>query len=183
MVKEKKEQKKEEDHMEKLKQTVKEIKKETKKADITDKKTAELTDSLQRLQAEFENYKKYVEKQKAEFVKYAHGDLVIKILPILDSFEMALKNTSDKEKFIKGTELIFSQLYQLLGNEGLRPIETLGQKFDPYKHEVLLTQESDKEEGTILEELQKGYMLGNKIVRHSKVKIAKNADKKTDAPK
>ena len=182
MAKEKKEQKGEE-HIEKLKEKVKEIKKEVKKADVKEERIAELTDSLQRLQAEFENYMKYVEKQKAEFVKYSKGDIISKLLPILDSFEMALKNTGDKEKFIKGTELIFSQLYQLLGSEGLKPIEALGKKFEPYNHEVLLSQESDKEEGTILEELQKGYTLGDRVIRHSKVKIAKNADKKADTAK
>src|SRR3989339_1709276 len=126
--------------IEKLKEKVKEIKegfkekdkelkerrKEVKGIDEKDKKIGELIDTLQRLQAEFENYKKYVEKQKSGFVKYAKEDLIVKILPILDSFEMALKNTDDKEKFVKGVELIFSQLYQLLENEGLKPIEALG---------------------------------------------------------
>ncbi len=169
--------------MTKEKKEGKESKKEAKKVDLKDKKITELTDSLQRLQAEFENYKKYVEKQKSEFVKYSKGDIINKLLPILDSFEMALKNTTDKEKFVKGIELIFSQFHQLLENEGLKPIEAIGKKFDPYKHEVLLSQVSDKEEGTILEELQKGYMLGDKVIRHSKVKIAKNADKKANTTK
>jgi len=188
--------------IEKLKEKVKEIKegfkekdkelkerrKEVKGIDEKDKKIGELIDTLQRLQAEFENYKKYVEKQKSGFVKYAKEDLIVKILPILDSFEMALKNTDDKEKFVKGVELIFSQLYQLLENEGLKPIEALGKTFDPYKHEVLLTQESDKEEDTILEELQKGYILDDKVIRHTKVKVAKkksgnNANNKTDKAK
>ncbi|MEA2037382.1 MAG: nucleotide exchange factor GrpE [Nanoarchaeota archaeon] len=176
----KKECEKQEDQIDKLKHKVKEIKKEVKKVDEKDKKISELTDSLQRMQAEFENYKRYVEKQKAEFVKYAKDDMIVKLLPLLDSFEIALRNTQNNEKFVKGVELIFGQLYNLLVSEGLRPIECLGKKFDPYKHEVLLTEESDKEEGTILDELQKGYMLGEKIVRHSKVKITKNGDKKTD---
>ena len=170
---------------EQLKECNSEIKSETKKEDKQyekEQKIEDLTDSLQRLQAEFENYKKYVDKSKSEFQKYARAGMVEKLLPTLDSFEMALKNTENKEKFIKGIELIFSQLYQLLENEGLRPIECVGKIFDPYKHEVLLTQESGKEEGLILEELQKGYMLGDKVLRHSKVKVAKkrtvNADNK-----
>ena len=170
---------------EQLKECNSEIKSETKKEDKQyekEQKIEDLTDSLQRLQPEFENYKKYVDKSKSEFQKYARAGMVEKLLPTLDSFEMALKNTENKEKFIKGIELIFSQLYQLLENEGLRPIECVGKIFDPYKHEVLLTQESGKEEGLILEELQKGYMLGDKVLRHSKVKVAKkrtvNADNK-----
>lgn len=166
--------KKEEKSIDKLKQKVKEIKKVDKK----DKKIAELTETLQRLQAEFENYKKYIEKEKAEFAKYAKAELIEKLLPLLDSFEMALKNTADKEKFIKGVELIYSQLYSLLEKEGLRKIKTQG-KFDPHFHEVLLKEKSDKEEDIILEELQKGYMLGDKVLRHSKVKVSKCKSEKT----
>jgi len=145
-----------------------------KKEKKSDKEViTELTDTLQRLQAEFENYKKRIEKEKVEFLSYAKADLIAKLLPILDSFELALKNTTDKDKFIKGVELIFAQLYSLLESEGLKPINALGEKFNPYKHEVLMKQESDKEEDTVLEEMQKGYMLNDKILRHSKVKVSK----------
>jgi len=155
---------------EKLQHKVKECKKEDEK----DKKITELTDTLQRLQAEFENYKKYVDKQKAEFVKYAQADLIDQLLPCLDSFELALKNTTDKEKLIKGIELIYSQLYSLLEKQGLKKIDATG-KFDPHFHEVLLKEDSNKEEDTILEELQKGYMLGDKVLRHTKVKVSKKS--------
>ncbi len=159
--------------MDKLKQRVKEHKKEAKKDD-KDKKIAELTDTLQRLQAEFENYKKYVEKSKAEFVKYSNAEIIEKLLPILDSFELSLKNTADKEKLIKGIELIYSQFHSLLEKQGLKKIEAKG-KFNLHLHEVLLKEESDKEEDTILEELQKGYMLGDKVIRHSKVKVSQKS--------
>jgi len=155
--------------------------KETKKIDPKDQKTAELTDTLQRLQAEFENYKKYVDKEKTEFVKYSKAVIIQDLLPILDSFELALKNTTDKEKLIKGIELIYSQLYSLLEKEGLKKIPTKG-KFDHNLHEVLLKERSNKEEDTILEELQKGYMLGDKILRHSKIKVAHH-DHKTNTSK
>ena len=111
-------------------------------------------------------------------MKYANAGLICKLLPVLDSFEMALKNTIDKEKFVKGIELIYSQFYQLLEDEGLRPIETAGKMCDPYLHEVLLTEECDKEDDCILEQLQKGYMLGSKVLRHSKVKVAKKSAEK-----
>ncbi len=175
----------EEESIDKPKQKVKEIKedkkehkKEDKKTDEKDKKIAELTDTLQRLQAEFENYKKYVEKSKAEFVKYAQAELIDKLLPVLDSFELALKNTKDKEKLLKGVELIYTQLYSLLEKQGLKKIESKG-KFNPHLHEVLLKEESDEEEDTILEELQKGYMLDDKVLRHSKVKVSKCKSQKT----
>lgn len=176
-----------EEIIDKLKQKVKEIKEdkkeekqgfkehvEEKKVDEKDKKIEELTETLQRLQAEFENYKKYVEKSKADFMGYAKAAIIEELLPILDSFELALRNTTDKEKFVKGVELIYSQLYSMLEKEGLRKIDTEG-KFNPNLHEVLLKEESDKEEDTILEELQKGYMLGDKVLRYSKVKVSKKS--------
>lgn len=149
------------------------IKKEDAHIDAKDAKIRELTESLQRLQADFENYRKAVDRQRQDFFKYAHADVIEELLPILDSFELALKNRDKQEDFIKGVELIFAQLYQLLEKEGLRKIEADGKKFDPYKHEVLMTEKSDKEEDIILEELQKGYMLGDKVIRHSKVKVSK----------
>ncbi len=158
----------------------KESKKEDKKS--TEKETiAELTDTLQRLQAEFENYKKRIDKENAEFVKYAKAELVYKLLPLLDTFEIALKNTSDKEKFVKGIEIVYAQLFSTLESEGLKPIEALGKKFDPYLHEVMLKQKSDKEDVIVLEELQKGYMLNGKVLRHSKVKISEKVEEKKES--
>src|SRR3989344_5389038 len=143
-----------------------------KQLEENQKTIEELTDTLKRLQAEFENYKKRVDKERTEFVKYAHADIVANMLPILDSFEIALKNTADKEKFAEGMKMIYAQLYSALEAEGLRPIGASGEKFDPYRHEVLLKEESDKPEGTILEEFQKGYMLNDKVLRFSKVKVS-----------
>ena len=138
----------------------------------TDRKIEELTDTLKRLQAEFENYKKWNAKEKTEFVKYANAELIAQMLPIIDSFEIALKNTNDKEKFVEGIKMIYAQLHSMLESQGLRPINAAGQKFDPYKHEVLMKEQSDKPDDTILEEFQKGYMLNDRIIRHSKVKIS-----------
>ncbi|MEK6949057.1 MAG: nucleotide exchange factor GrpE [Nanoarchaeota archaeon] len=137
---------------------------------------AELTESLQRLQAEFENYKKRVEKEKQEFVKYANAGLMSKILSTIDTFEIALRNSNEHEKFVKGMEMIYAQLISTLESEGLKPINAVGKKFDPYLHEVMLKQKSDKEEGIVLEELQKGYILNDKVLRYSKVKISEKAD-------
>ena len=121
-----------------------------------------------------------VDKEKDEFVKFTKADLIHKLLPTIDTFEIALRNTKDKEKFVKGMEMVYAQLYSTLEAEGLRPIEALGKKIDPYLHEVMLKQKSDKEEGIILEEIQKGYMLNDKVLRHSKVKISEKVkdDKK-----
>ena len=147
------------------------IKKETEKKEDNEK-IHELTNLLQRLQADFENYKKQVGQQRKDYETIIKIEFIKKMLPILDSFELALKNHQNHEKFVKGVELIFAQLYSTLENEGLRPITATG-KFDPYKHEVLLKEDSDKEDDTILEELQKGYMMKGVVIRHSKVKVAK----------
>ncbi|MAG08513.1 nucleotide exchange factor GrpE [Candidatus Woesearchaeota archaeon] len=152
----------------------KKAKESKKKADKPKEHLKELTDSLQVLQAEFENYKKRTEKEKQEFVKYAKGELVRNLLPVLDSFEHALKDKDKKEEFIKGVEQIFAQFYSILEQEGLRPIDASGKMFDPYKHDALLQEKSDKEDGTVLEELQKGYMLNDKMIRPTKVKVSKN---------
>ena len=147
-------------------------KKDDKIKELTDK-TKELTDSLQHLQAEFENYKKRVEKEKQNFIKYASHCLIIKLLPIIDSFESALKNHKDKNKFLEGMKLVFSQFYSTLEKEGLKQIDPLNEKFDPYKHEVIMHEKDDKPNNTIIEVLQKGYILNDKVIRHANVKIAK----------
>ena len=155
-------------------------KKEKESKKPADKETIlEMTETLQRLQAEFENYKKRTEKEKIEFVKYSKAEIISKILPILDTFEIALRNTNDKEKFVKGMEMLYAQLFSTLEAEGLRPIHSVGKHFDPYYHDVMLKQKSDKEDGIVLEELQKGYMLNDKILRHSKVKISEKESQDT----
>jgi len=148
-------------------------KKEDKIKELNDK-TKELSNSLQHLQAEFENYKKRIDKENENFIKYSSQNLLIKLLPIVDSFESALKNHQDKHKFLEGMKLVFSQFYSTLEKEGLKQIDPLNEKFDPYKHEVMMHEKSDKLNNTIVEVLQKGYILNNKVIRHAKVKIAKN---------
>lgn len=173
-----KESKKQEDKKQKAESKTQKEKKPTEKEIIED-----LTDTLQRTQAEFQNYQKRVDKEKAEFVKYAKAELVYKVLPILDTFEIALKSISDKEKFVKGMEMVYAQLFSTLESEGLKPIDALGKKFDPYLHEVMLKEKSDKDEGVVLEELQKGYMLNGKVLRHSKVKISEKINEKAGEDK
>ncbi len=143
-----------------------------KQLEEKNQKIEELTDTLKRLQAEFENFRKRVERERVEFIKFAHADIIAKMLPVLDSFELALKNTHDKEKLVEGVKMIFAQLYSILEAEGLKPVKAAGEKFDPYKHEVLMKEASDKPEETILEEFQKGYTLNDRVIRHSKVKVS-----------
>lgn len=156
----------------------KELKKENTQK-ITEEQYAELLDTLKRLQAEFENYKKRQEKETLQIIKNANAELIKKILPVLDSFELAIKNTNGNTeeivKFKKGLEMIYAQLFSILKEQGLRTIESEGKIFDPYKHEVLMIKEDNTfEDDTIIEELQKGYMLNDIVLRHSKVMIAKH---------
>jgi len=138
------------------------------------KKEEELKDminTLQRLQAEFDNYRKRIDKEYEQMKSFACEDLIMELIDVLDNFERAMLSKEHQE-FVKGIELIYAQFYELMEKQGLKKISCEG-KFDPYRHEVLLAEKSDKESGTILEELQSGYMLGTKILRHAKVKIAK----------
>lgn len=137
------------------------------------KKIQEYIDHLQRLQAEFDNYRKRTEQEKQLIIKQANQELIQKFLTVLDSFELAFRNQKEDNEFVKGMKLIFSETYSTLEKEGLRKIDCLGKKFDSKFHEVMLQEISDKEEGIILEELQKGYMLNERVIRFSKVKISK----------
>lgn len=136
----------------------------------------ELTNTLKRLQAEFENYKKRTEKENIQLIQNSNAGLIKSLLPVLDSFELALKDNPTEnlevQKYRKGMELIYTQLLSTLKDNGVRPIDIKDKKFDPYKHEVLMIKEGP-EDDLILEELQKGYMLNSIVLRHSKVIISK----------
>jgi molecular chaperone GrpE len=135
-------------------------------------KVAELTDFLKRNQAEFLNYKNRTEKENKVISEYANSDLIKKLLPVVDSFEMALQNTNDHAAFKKGMEMIHSQFMAILKQEGLAAIEVKDKKFDPYLHEVLMKEKSDKAEDTVIDEFQKGYKFKERVIRHSKVKLS-----------
>lgn len=138
---------------------------------------ADYTNHLKRLQAEFENYCKRVEKERKDFSGFASEKLITKLLLVIDDFERALpllKNAPEETR--KGVEMIFKNLHKILDEESVKAIKTVGEKLDPYKHEVLLQVESDKENDTIVEELQKGYTMNGKVIRYAKVKISKRKD-------
>jgi len=138
-----------------------------------DTKVEDLTDTLKRLQAEFENYKKRTENGCNLSIKYANADLIAKLLPVVDNFELAINN-NDGGDFSKGIVLIYDELMKVLSDFGLKQIETKDTAFDPRLHEAVMTEENvDFKKNMIIQELQKGYMLNEKIIRHSKVKVAK----------
>lgn len=151
--------------------------KELKKPSESGKKIQDLTETLQRLQAEFENFRKRSEKENLEFREYAKIDTIKMFLPILDNFELALKHVTKSDDFTEGIKLIFSQMVSGLESMSVGRIEALGKIFNPCIHEALMADYSDKPKDTVIEEFQAGYMLcsdlGNRIIRHSKVKISK----------
>jgi molecular chaperone GrpE len=133
-------------------------------------------DQLLRLAAEFENFKKRVESDKMEFVKFSNEKIIKDLIPVLDDFERALSTGnqgSDADSFKKGVELIYQKLYKLLGDKGLKPIESVGKEFDVMYHDVLMqVPRSDVKPDTILDEVERGYTLHGKVIKHAKVIIA-----------
>ena len=134
-------------------------------------------DKYLRLSAEFDNYRKRTLKEKAELIKNGGEKTLTAILPVLDDFERALKNmeTSEETKAMKeGVELIFSKFQKILGQEGLQKIETEGKEFDTDFHEAiaLIPAPSEDLKGKILDCVQTGYMLNEKVIRHAKVAVA-----------
>ncbi len=138
-----------------------------------EEKISQYKDKMQRMQADFENYKKRSEKEKSEFVKYANEGLILKVLEAYEDLERALEVKEDKN-LREGVELIYKKMTKILEDEGVEAIETEHQKFDPYKHEALMTENNeDYENNEIIQDLQKGYTLNSKVIRYSKVKVCK----------
>lgn len=131
-----------------------------------------LTD-LRRVAADFDNYRKRVTRDQENLVARAHERLVTALLPVLDDLERALEAAREHEetKLEEGVELVERQLRDVLTREGLAEIETNG-SFDPHIHEALLTQPSEEEDGAILDVLQKGYRLGDRVIRPARVAIS-----------
>lgn len=130
---------------------------------------------LKYLQADFDNYRKNFERERENIVRLANEGLISDLLVVVDDFERALSIMQDgKDK--DGVKMVYGNLIKILENQGLRPTETSGKKFDPNFHEVLCKEVCDKDDGLILEELQRGFMLKSRVIRPSKVKIAENQE-------
>ena len=134
-----------------------------------------LQDRLLRTAAEFDNYRKRVERERRELADYMKADVLAEILPIVDNFERALQAPSPEEEPLrKGVELIHKQMLDFLRKRGVTPIEALGADFDPNFHQAVIHETSPSHrDGEVIEELQRGYMLGDKLLRPAMVKVAK----------
>jgi molecular chaperone GrpE len=163
-MKEKKEQQKKQEPQEK-KADDDQLEKKSKELD-------DLTDTLKRLQAEFENYKKRELKERLQLKKLFQAEIVKDILPVLDDFESALKHLPKEQA--EGIKMIYNNLLKTLQKHGLCAIDCKDKSFDPYLHEALMVEKKDLQDNLVTEELQKGYKFQDVIIRHSKVKVNRN---------
>ena len=146
------------------------------KKDKKDEKIAELNDRLMRQMAEFDNFRKRTEKEKQQMYGIGAAEVVEKLLPVVDNFERGLAAMTEEEKetsFAQGIEMIYKQLMTALSDLGVTAIEAVGQEFNPDFHNAVMQAPSeDYESGVITQELQKGYLYKEKVVRHSMVVVA-----------
>ena len=146
------------------------------KKDKKDEKIEELTDRLTRQMAEFDNFRKRTEKEKSQMYEIGAKDIIEKILPVVDNFERGIAAVPEEEKsnpFAEGMEKIYKQLMTTLEEIGVKPIEAVGQEFDPDLHNAVMHLEDEEVgENIITEEFQKGYLYRDSVVRHSMVKVA-----------
>lgn len=146
------------------------------KKDKKDEKIEELTDRLTRQMAEFDNFRKRTEREKSQMYEIGAKDIIEKILPVVDNFERGLAAVPEESKedpFVEGMEKIYKQIMTTLEGVGVKPIEAVGQEFNPDFHNAVMHVEDEEAgENIITEEFQKGYMYHDSVVRHSMVKVA-----------
>ncbi len=150
--------------------------KKKEKKDKKDEKIEELTDRVRRQMAEFDNFRKRTEKEKTQMFETGAKSIVEKILPVVDNFERGLAAVTEEEKgspFVEGMEKIYKQMMTMLEEAGVKPIEAVGQEFDPNLHNAVMHVEDEElGENIVAEEFQKGYKYHDSVVRHSMVKVA-----------
>ena len=146
------------------------------KKDKKDEKIEELTDRLTRQMAEFDNFRKRTEKEKSHMYEIGAKDIIDKILPVIDDFERGFGTVKEEEKndsFVQGMEMVYKKLMTTLEDVGVKPIEAVGQEFDPDFHNAVMHVEDENfGENIVAEEFQKGYTYRDSVVRHSMVKVA-----------
>jgi molecular chaperone GrpE len=146
---------------------------------VTQAKVEELTNDLQRMTADFANYRKRNESERNEFAKFAKADLIAKLLDVLDGYDRALATVPEELKgqpWVEGMWLVERKLRSILDAEGLEVIDSLGKPFDPYLHQAVAYLESDEPEGTVIEEHQKAYRLHDRVIRPALVTVAKKKE-------
>ncbi len=142
------------------------------------------SDKYLRALAELDNQRKRALREREELQKFANERLILEILPVIDNFERAIEageQTERADQMVEGVKMIFKQLCEILEKEGVVSFESIGEKFDPYKHEALLAMESKEHApSTILEEIQKGYTMKDRVIRPAKVTVSKQDEIKKE---
>jgi molecular chaperone GrpE len=129
-----------------------------------------------RTAADFDNYRKRMDRERRDLAEQTAGEAIKDLLPIIDNLERALQAAAEDDPLRKGVELIHKQMLEMLRKRGVTPIEALGADFDPNVHEAVTHEESDQHrEGEVMEELQRGYKVGERLLRPAMVKVAKGA--------
>ena len=145
---------------------------------------AELNERIIRLTADFDNFRKRAQREKDEARQFANQGLLEKLLPVLDNFEMALTAVKDADSSVRdGVQMILDQLLGVLKDSGVEPVDAMGQPFDPNLHEALSQEETTEvEEGTVVQQVQRGYKLNDRLVRPARVVVAKAPGAAEEAP-
>ena len=150
-------------------------KRKDKAIEKLEEKLAELEDKRMRQLAEFENFRKRSEKEKSQMFEIGAKTVVEKMLPVIDNFERGLQGVPEEEKdapFVQGVELVYNQLLTVFDELGVKPIDAVGTEFDPNLHNAVMMVDNDElESGMVAEEMQKGYLYKDSVVRHSMVKV------------
>jgi len=173
LEKEKRKRKKGEDELKKCREEVEKLKKEVERLS---REKEELNDKLLRIAADFDNYRKRVEKEKEEIFNYGHANIVKDILLVVDNLERAIEaaeNHHDHESLLEGVKLTLNSFWSTLKKYGVEPLEAEGKPFDPKFHEAMTTVETDEvEPNTVVKEFQRGYLLKDRLLRPSRVAVS-----------
>jgi molecular chaperone GrpE len=157
-----------------LEKRIKELEKELQTAA---EESARYLNQLKYSKADLENIQKQNQKRLTDVIERANGELLMKLLPFVDELEILYSNDAEKQKLLEGVKMIHTKLLRLMEFEGINQIEAIGEKFDPFKHEAIMEVETLKiPEGSIVEEIRRGYTFKDKVLRASVVKVAKAPD-------
>jgi molecular chaperone GrpE len=154
---------------------------ENKKIIELENQVTELKDRFLRKAAEFENYKRRTENDQLNLIKYAAESFIIKLLPIIDDFERSLEHIDSANEALKeGIKLVYDKLMKVLDDQGVKKIDAVGKPFDVHFHEALMQRKDDKAKPhTVLEELEKGYLYKDRVIRHTKVVVSEDTSEES----
>ena len=162
-----------------------EIDSRDKKIGELEKEITQLKDKFLRKAAEFENYKRRTENDQLNLIKYAAESLIIKLLPVIDDFERSLlyiDNAKDTQSIKEGVKLVYDKLLKVLEDQGVKKIEAVGKPFDVHYHEAMLQRKADNvKPHTVIEEIEKGYMYKDRVIRHTKVVVSEDLTEDTES--